>query len=273
MEIEDTQSIHSVEARRVSTTDAQSARELCRVIVEQPVTITIDGVGAYTLMCTPCDTMALAVGFAFTEGIISGPADIDLLNLCEDDHSSVRIRLSRLPDRAQNRNMIVSSSCGLCGSADVDAMLESLPRVGDSFRVSASRIQAVFWEMKSRQTIFEQTGGAHAAAMFTSDGDIIAFAEDIGRHNALDKAIGKCLLEGKPTAGCGAAASGRLSLELVAKAANAGVELIAAVSAPSSLAIAAADQTGITLCGFVRGDRLTVYSHPARVGEIPDERG
>jgi FdhD protein len=217
--------------------------------------------------------MALAVGFAFTEGIISGPADIDLLNLCEDDPSSVRIRLSRLPDQAQDRNMIVSSSCGLCGSADVNAMLESLPRVGDSFRASASRIQAVFREMKLRQMIFEQTGGAHAAAIFTSDGDIIAFAEDIGRHNALDKAIGKCLLEGKPTAGCGAAVSGRLSLELVAKAARAGVELIAAVSAPSSLAITAADQTGITLCGFVRGDRLTVYSSPARVDESADEGG
>jgi FdhD protein len=271
LETKDTDSIHSVEAMRVSTADGQTVPELCRVVVEQPFTITIDGVGSYTLMRTPCDTMALAVGFAFTEGIISGTADIDLLNRCEDDPSSVRIRLSHLPDNAQNRNMIVSSSCGLCGSADVDAMLESLPKVGDSFRASASQILAVFREMKSRQAIFEQTGGAHAAAIFASDGDIVAFAEDIGRHNALDKAIGKCLLENKPTAGCAAAVSGRLSLELVAKAARAGAELIAAVSAPSSFAITAADHAGITLCGFARGDRLTVYSRPARVTETADE--
>jgi len=243
------------------------------VIVEQPVTITIDGVGSYTLMCTPCDTMALAIGFAFTEGIISGPSDIDLLNRCDEDPSSVRIQLSRLPDRAPSRNMIVSSSCGLCGSADVNAILESLPKVGDSFKASASRVLAVFREMKSRQTIFQQTGGAHAAAIFAPDGGIVAFAEDIGRHNALDKAIGKCLLENKPTAGRGAAVSGRLSLELVAKAARAGLELIAAVSAPSSLAVAAAERCGITLCGFARGDRLSVYSHPLRVTGTGDERG
>jgi FdhD protein len=128
---------------------------------------------------------------------------------------------------------------------------------------------AVQEEMRRRQQIFAQTGGTHAAAIFNRQGNVVAFAEDIGRHNALDKCIGQCLLAGEPTAGCGAALSGRLSLEMVVKAARAGIEIIAAVSAPSSLAVDAATHCGITLCGFVREDRLTAFSHPARITQPP----
>ena len=258
-------STRHIDAVRISSSAERPVRERCRVVVEVPATIAIDGVGSYTIMCTPCDTMALAVGFAFSEGIISSTRDINLLYCCDDDPSAIRMVLGKAPKDLPERNLIVSSSCGMCGSLDIEQTLSRLRRSPDSLQVSPSLILRVLREMKSRQTIFEQTGGTHAAAIFASDGEIVAFAEDIGRHNALDKAIGKRLLEEKTAAGCGVALSGRVSLEMVTKAANAGIELIAAVSAASSLAVEAARRANITLCGFVRPDRATVFSCERRV--------
>jgi FdhD protein len=216
-------------------------------------------------MCTPSDQTALAVGFAFTEGMIAGLSDVDLIQACEDDPQRIRMRLSGGHPRVGPRNLIVASSCGLCGLERVDEMINNLGVCRQSLRVSLSRMLAVHQEMRSLQKVFRDTGGTHAAAIFTSEGEIAAFAEDIGRHNALDKAIGKCLLSETPTAGCGLAFSGRASFEIVVKAAKAGIELIAAVSAPSSLAVRTAERCGITLCGFVRDDRATVYTHALRV--------
>jgi FdhD protein len=257
--------IHNVSAIRVSTGRPPVSEE-CRIVAERPVTLTIEDVGDYTLMCTPSDQMALAVGFAFTEGMIAGLSDIDLLQVCEDDANTIRVRLSgESRSRAGTRNLIVASSCGLCGLERVDEILDNLGVCRRSLRVSLSRMLAVHEKMRSLQTIFRDTGGTHAAAIFTSEGEIASFAEDIGRHNALDKAIGKCLLSETPTAGCGLAFSGRASFEIVVKAAKAGIEVIAAVSAPSSLAAQTAERCGITLCGFVRDDRATIYTHASRV--------
>ena len=257
---------HSVNAIRV-TTGRPPVPEECRVVMEQPAAIVIEGVGDYTLMCTPSDPVALAVGFAFTEGLISKLGDIHLLHRCEDDANTIRMRLSEtcLHGAARARNLIIASSCGMCGLERVEEVLDGLPACGDTLRVSLAMLLAVHETMRSRQTIFRETGGAHAAAIFTADGEIVSFAEDIGRHNALDKAIGKCLLLERPTVGCGVAFSGRASFEIAVKAARAGIELIAAVSAPSSLAVRAAERCGITLCGFVRGDHATVYAHGSRV--------
>ena len=257
--------IHNVSAIRVSS-GHDPAPEECRVVAEQPVTLEIEGVGEYTLMCTPSDRMALAVGFAFTEGMIAGLSDVDLIRACEEDSNAIRMRLSGgSRSRAGTRNLIVASSCGLCGLERVDEILDNLGVCRQSLRVSLSRMLAVHDKMRSLQTMFRDTGGTHAAAIFTTEGEIAAFAEDIGRHNALDKAIGKCLLSETPTAGCGLAFSGRASFEIVVKAVKAGIEVIAAVSAPSSLAVQTAERCGITLCGFVRGDRATVYTHESRV--------
>jgi len=258
-------SIREYRAVRMAGEDFAAVAEDCRVVVEQPLTITVDGVGEYTLMCTPAHTAALAVGFVFSEGLIGSLRDIDVLYHCEDDPGAVRLRLGRAPETKPARNMVVASSCGLCGCMDVAAMLASLPRVGRELIVPASLLLAAQAEMHRRQHIFRQTGGTHAAAVFTAEGEIVAFAEDLGRHNALDKCIGQCLLTERPTAGLGAVLSGRVSLELITKAARAGLELLAAVSAPSSLAIEAATECGITLCGFVREDRLTVFANPRRV--------
>ncbi len=261
-------SARRVDAVRLSTSDTPPSGEKCDVVVEQPLSITIDGIGTYTLMCTPCDTMSLAVGFAFTEGIISGTRDINLLYRCDDDLGAIRIQLAKVPEGLPERNLIVVSSCGMCGSPNVEETLAALPRCSDTLRVGVSLLLDVLATMKAHQRIFGATGAAHAAAIFSSDGKILSFAEDIGRHNALDKAIGNCLLTDTATGGCGVALSGRVSLDMVVKAAMAGIELITAVSAPSSLALEAAQRCDITLCGFVRADRATVYSHRHRIKEL-----
>ena len=174
------------------------------------------------------------------------------------------MRLVNRPAESGSRTLIVSTSCGICGSRDIEERLSG-PAVGDQLRVTGSQLIAMGQAMRKEQDLFARTGAAHAAAVFDADCKIIAFAEDIGRHSALDKAIGKCLLAKQPTAGCGVMLSGRVSYELICKAAAAGLEVIAAVSAPFSLAIEAATRRKITLCAFVREDRATVYTHPHRV--------
>jgi FdhD protein len=261
------QPVRRCPAVRILPAGPSVTHETVSVVVEQPLTITIDEVGAYTLMCTPTHLPALAVGFAFSEGIITSARDIDILYHCDDDPSAIRLRLGRVPEALPERNLIVSSACGLCGNVAVEALIAALPPVGRTLTVPAACLHRVLAAMRARQQLFAQTGGTHAAALFTAEGEIIAFAEDIGRHNALDKCLGQCLLAARPTAGCGALLSGRASLEMAVKAARAGIEVVGAVSAPSSLAIDAAAQCGITLCGFVRDDRLTAFTHPHRIAE------
>jgi FdhD protein len=144
-------------------------------------------------------------------------------------------------------------------------MLSEMPACALSLKVSNDLLIEVTEHLRSMQQIFQMTGGSHAAGIFDSSGKIVAFAEDLGRHSALDKAIGKCLLDKLPMKGCAAVLSGRVSLEMVTKAARAGLELITAVSAPSSFAIEAADRWNITLCGFVRPGKINVYAHPERI--------
>ena len=260
-------SIRAADAIRIPADGSPPKKEAARVIVEEHVTVLVEDLGSYVLMCTPCDLRALAAGFLRSEGIIRSIDDVSMLMGCDDDPSVVRVRLANPPDELPEpgRNMIVASSCGMCGSRSIEEILEGLEPVGNSLAVSAPALTSATEEMRARQYLFEQTGAAHAAGVFLPSGEIIAFAEDIGRHNALDKAIGKCLLMEKATQGCGAVLSGRVSFELVTKAANAGIELIVAVSAPSSLALDVARRCNITLCGFVRDDRATVYTNPRRI--------
>ncbi len=265
------EAIRTVQPLRLQAGGASAARESEYVVVEDVLVIDINDVGRYSLLCTPGDSIALAVGFAFAEGIISSLADINILQHCDDEPGVIRMQLADgvRADGAQ-RNLIVTSSCGMCGIRQVRERLLSGTCAGESLSVPMTMLLSVVEDMQARQHLFSQTGGTHAAAIFSGAGEIIAFSEDIGRHNALDKAIGKCLLEEIPTAGCGVVLSGRISLELVAKSARAGLELIAAVSAPSSLAIDAAQRCNITLCGFVRDDRVTVYTHPKRIQYLPE---
>jgi FdhD protein len=262
--------IKEVSARRLSTADAAelSVEETVSVVLEAPVTIDIERIESYTLLCTPDDNLALATGFLLSEGIVDSLDDVAGLELCKDDPNVVRVRVKQQVPRIDDpgRNLLIVSSCGLCGAEGLDERLRSLPEVGDSLRVESRILREVGSRVRRKQPLFAACGGTHAAAIFTAGGDLVTTAEDTGRHNALDKAIGRCLQEGRSPAGCGAVLSGRVSLEMVGKCARAGIELISAISAPTSLAIEVAQRCGITLCAFVRETRATAFTHTHRVG-------
>ncbi len=262
-------SLRLVNANRLSMKDATGepvTQEIC-VIEERPVTIDVEGVEDYTILCTPSDRDALAVGFLYSEGVVDSMADIRTLKQCEDDPYTIRVRLARKtpPIGEPGRNLLIVSSCGACGSEGLRKRIEALPRVGDGMKARPGELGSVLSDLRKRQSLFEACGGAHAAAVFEAGGRIVSFAEDVGRHNALDKALGKCLMAGLRTAGLGVAVTSRLSLEMVSKCARAGIELMAAVSAPTSMAIEVAENRNITLCAFVRENRATVFTHPERI--------
>lgn len=254
-----------VEECLVSRFGGDGVEERDVVVCERAVTIMIDKVGSFTVMCTPCDVEAMAVGFIFSEGMIRSAADV--LEVCvKDDLPDVVGVVAHDPGRiAAGRNLIVASSCGMCGVRNIEKMLSEMEVCGNTVKFDVEVLGTVAEKMRSKQKLFEMTGGTHAAGVFDAGGEILAFGEDIGRHNALDKAIGKCLLGGIETRGCGVVLSGRVSLEMVSKAGRAGIEVVCAVSAPSSFAIEAAKRWNVTLCGFVRGERGNVYSGLERV--------
>lgn len=264
--------LRDVRAHRIGT-DGHApapAAETVSVAVESAVTIDVAGVDTYTLLCIPSETHALAMGFVLSEGIVESAADVTELRACADDESTLRVRLAAMPPRIgdEGRNLLIVSSCGLCGAESLDKKVASLPQVRDTLRVDCTLLRTASEALRERQVLFRACGGTHAVALFDETGAVVCSAEDTGRHNALDKAIGKCLLAGRSPAGCGAVLSGRVSLEMVGKCARAGIELISAVSAPTSLAIEVADHCHITLCAFVRETRATVFTHPHRVRGI-----
>lgn len=269
----------------------QPVEELrCQVIQEDALTVDVEDIGTYTLMWTPTDpmeadgyadgdrlvseqssgAMALATGFVFTEGIIQSMEDISTMASCDKTPGVVRVQL-KSPEAVvtRRRNVLMTSSCGLCGSREVvENNTFGLSDVPDRMRLDAQGFSQLMQEMLSNQSIFAETGGAHAAAIFSAEGRIHAVAEDLGRHNALDKVIGATLLAGDGFDNRGALLSSRLSLEMVTKVVRAGLEIVAAVSAPTSLAIEVAERFGVTLCGFVRGERATVFTHPHRIEQV-----
>jgi FdhD protein len=264
------EAVRRVQARRISTAPDAAApplEESVCVAVEAPLTIDVEGVETYTLLCTPGDRHAMTLGFLFSEGVIDGMADVRSCGPCEDDPTVMRVKLvegvPRIGDPA--RNLLIASSCGACGTEDLENRLSGLPIVGDTLRIDGELLRVVSGEVRRGQALFDACGGTHAVGIFNRGGEIVASAEDTGRHHALDKAVGKCLLAGVSPAGCGAVLSGRVSLEMVGKCARAGIELITAISAPTSLAIEVAERCKITLCAFVRETRATVFTHPGRV--------
>jgi len=261
--------VSMVRARRISTAGgpAQPVDERVGVIRESAVTIDVDGLHSFTILCTPQDTKALAVGFLFSEGVVGDLAEIMEIEPEPNRSDVIRVRLTGkvAPNGGARRNLLIVSSCGACGGEDLDKRIDAIPGVADTLRIEGTLLRAVIDSLCNSQGLFAASGGAHAACLFDERGKILALGEDAGRHNALDKAIGKCLLESISTAGRGVALSGRVSLEMVGKCANAGIELIAAISAPTSLAIDVAERWNITLCAFVRETRATVFTHPARL--------
>lgn len=259
-----------VRAQRICTGDepAHGEREAVDVAVEHAVTVDVERVDSYTLLCTPGEHRALAMGFLLTEGVIDGAADVAELRPCDEDERVLRVRLaSPSPPHIgdEGRNLLIVSSCGLCGAESLEHKLAAIEPVGSTLQIECSLLRSVGDELRRHQPLFRATGGTHAVGLFDATGTLVTAAEDTGRHNALDKAIGKCLLGRRSPAGLGAVLSGRVSVEMVGKCARAGIELISAVSAPTSLAIEVAERSNLTLCAFVRETRATVFSHPHRV--------
>lgn len=235
------------------------------VIKEAPFTIQVDQVGSFTLLCTPTDLKELAFGFIFTEGLISSKEDI--IHILEKDEGERIISLQvREPNRVKtDRNLIVTSSCGICGKHNTEQLIFSISSLKNNFKFNLKHIELLEKNINEMQELFHATGGAHAAAIFDAEGNIVSFFEDVGRHNAFDKAIGSCLINEISTSGLGVFLSSRISFEMVVKAARARIELIIGVSAPTDLAIKAAKYWNITLCGFVRHGKGNIYTAKERI--------
>jgi FdhD protein len=247
---------------------------------EEPLEIRLGRKPFSVTMRTPGDDFDLVAGFLVSEGVVWQPEQLGAMRFCagEDEegrqtYNVIEAQLAPgvpLPDTSLERHVYTSSSCGICGTASIDAVtknshfgLEPAPEGGG---LALETLLALPDQLRRRQQVFERTGGVHAAGLFTFDGELLCLREDVGRHNAVDKVIGWALREGRlPLRGTVLQVSGRASFELVQKAYLAGIPVLSAVSAPSSLAVELAEETGLTLAGFSRGETVNVYSHPERL--------
>jgi FdhD protein len=264
----------------VRVTPGDVSREYDVAAVEEPLEIRLHDRPFAVIMRTPGSDRALAAGFLLSEGVIETAQELGAVEHCRhpghpEVHNVVNAFLlgearGRLDERlATRRNVTTSSACGLCGRVTIESLETRVPALGLVTRVNRAFVHGLPDRLRRQQRIFEQTGGLHAAALFTVDGDAAAVAEDVGRHNAVDKVVGAMLFEDRlPLVGYALAVSGRTSFEIVQKAWIAGVELVCAVSAPSSLAIDLAHSAGITLVGFAREHGFTIYTHPERVADV-----
>jgi FdhD protein len=238
------------------------AAERDRVAVEEPLEIRIGGRPVAVTMRTPGHDEELALGFCLSEGLRPESAHVP------DDLAANTIDVDAPafdPARLQ-RSFYTSSSCGVCGKGALEAVAVEAPRVASELRVRLDVVAALPERLRAAQAAFEVTGGLHATGLFDGDGTLLIAREDVGRHNAMDKVVGRAFLDGRlPLGELVLCVSGRLSFELVQKAAVAGCPVLVAVGAPSSLAVELARDRGITLCGFVRGDRANVYTEAWRI--------
>ncbi len=237
--------------------------------VEEPLEIRIGGKPLAVTMRTPGDDIDLVAGFLFTEGVVRARDDIAEIRKCDDNVADVRLGpgVTLAEDRLR-RNFLTTSACGLCGKESIDAVRTraSFDVTGDQVSVDPAALALLPDRLREAQRVFERTGGLHAAGVFSAEGTMLALREDVGRHNAVDKVIGWAFLEARlPLRGNVLLVSGRASFELAQKALMAGVPVLAAVSAPSSLAVALADEAGMTLVGFLRGSAMNVYAGAHRL--------
>ncbi|WP_067549384.1 formate dehydrogenase accessory sulfurtransferase FdhD [Nocardia crassostreae] len=248
------------------------------LVTEEPLEIRVTGTPLAITMRTPGNDFDLARGFLVSEGVVRAPGEIRAIRYCAgatadgaNTFNVVDVTLApgvAPPDPGLARNFYTTSSCGLCGKASLDAVRAQLrwPLADDPLHVSAEQISAFPHELRAAQRTFDRTGGLHAAGLFSATGELLCVREDVGRHNAVDKVVGWMFERGLlPGTGTALMVSGRASFELVQKAVLAGIPLLAAVSAPSSLAVDLAAAAGLTLIGFVRGSSMNVYTHGRRL--------
>ncbi|HZA80305.1 MAG TPA: formate dehydrogenase accessory sulfurtransferase FdhD [Actinomycetes bacterium] len=246
-----------------------------RLAVEEPLELRVAGRPVGVTMRTPGNDVELAIGYCISERLVARPDDVEAVRFCAPEGQAQEYNVLTVdlrpgvpaPDPSLDRLAVTSSSCGVCGKASIEAVTVACPTLaGDGLAVPAAALAAIPDRVRAAQRVFEQTGGLHAAAVCGPDGDVRCVREDVGRHNAVDKVIGWAATERRlPLAGMVLFVSGRSSFEVVQKAAVAGVPVVAAVSAPSSLAVELADRVGMTLIGFLRGDTMNLYTHPHRV--------
>lgn len=254
-------------------------RDTDAVATEAPLEIRVEGRSIAVVMRTPGHDRELAAGFLLSEGVISSHRDLFEISTCPSsspEGGAVDVIL-RQPDKvdmtALTRHVFTSSSCGVCGKASIDSAMKTHPPLEPPAAAvtDATVLFSLPEKQRAAQPVFGETGGLHASALFDFNGQLLMTREDVGRHNALDKVTGAALLDDRlPLADCILLLSGRTSFELVQKALAARIPIVAAVGAPSSLAVQLAADAGITLCGFLRAGRCNVYTHPQRLRGIAD---
>ncbi|MER6250228.1 formate dehydrogenase accessory sulfurtransferase FdhD [Streptomyces sp. NPDC001584] len=249
------------------------------LVAEEPLEIRLNGKPLAITMRTPGDDFALAVGFLVSEGVLGAASDVQAVTYCEgatedgsNTYNVVNVQLAAgvpVPDITLERNVYTTSSCGLCGKASLDAVRTATRFPGlaaDPVRVPVEVLCAMPDRLREAQKVFDRTGGLHAAGLFTAQGELLDLREDVGRHNAVDKIVGRAYRSGRlPLTGSVLLVSGRASFELVQKAVMAGIPVLAAVSAPSSLAVDLALESGMTLVGFLRGPDMNIYAGEERI--------
>ena len=252
------------------------------VTVEEPLEIRVGGVSLAVTMRTPGNDFDLAIGFLLTEGLIGTASDVHTVMHCQDEgedglptYNVVDVALASgvtPPPTNAARWSYITSACGVCGKASIESITTKsrYAVAADRARVDPRVLAVMPTTLRAHQKVFDQTGGLHAAGLFTAEGELLVAREDVGRHNAVDKVIGWAAREDRlPLTGHVLCVSGRASFELTQKALMAGIPTLAAVSAPSSLAVELATEAGMTLVGFVRDPKLTVYCGPDRLGVQP----
>jgi len=251
------------------------------VVTEEPLQLLLDGTPLSVLMRTPGEDIELTLGLMFAEGIIRSRADVKEIRIsAESGESDSRVRvdpslvesnqvdvhLAATPRRRPERSMLSSSACGVCGAVLIDDLRRDLSALKDGLVVDPKILPGLVEQLRSHQGVFERTGGLHAAGLFTPGGELVCLREDVGRHNAVDKVVGRRLLdELVPAPETVLVVSGRAGYEIVQKSICAGIPVLCAVGAPSSLAVALAREFNQTLVGFLRAGRFNVYSAPDRL--------
>ena len=266
-----------VEIVRVRT--GTRTRDRDRAATEEPLEIRIHDRPFAVIMRTPGADRELAAGFLLAERVLRSSDDLGTIAHCTDHDAAgnaaeniVNVTLANGSTAsldqamADRRQVTTNSSCGLCGRRTIESLAADAAPIAASWTVSTATIAALPAQLRARQVVFDDTGGLHAAGLFARDGALVDSAEDVGRHNAVDKIVGRMLMrEALPLSESILCVSGRTAFEIVQKAVFAGIPVVAAVSAPSTLAISLAETLGVTLIGFVRGDGFNIYAHPERI--------
>ena len=251
------------------------------VVTEEPLQLLLDGEPLAVVMRTPGADIELALGLLFAEGIIRSVGDVRGMRISAEagetesriavepalvESNQVDVQLAGRPRRKPERSMLASSACGVCGTQMIEDLRRDLAALPAGPVFDPALLPGLVEKLRSGQGVFDRTGGLHAAGLFDAGGGLIALREDVGRHNAVDKVVGRLLLDGRlPAWNMELVVSGRAGYEIVQKSIGAGIPMLAAVGAPSSLAVAMAREFNQTLVGFLRGDRFNVYSAPDRL--------